>query len=39
MSSNYNSRLYAPEVLLDNGGHRLIRKRQTLDELLELENI
>ncbi|EJK79942.1 diaminopimelate decarboxylase [Rhizobium sp. AP16] len=39
MSSNYNSRLYAPEVLLDNGGHRLIRRRQTLDELLELENL
>ncbi len=39
MSSNYNSRLYAPEVLLDDGGHRLIRRRQTLESLLELENI
>ncbi|MBB3609551.1 diaminopimelate decarboxylase [Rhizobium sp. BK602] len=39
MSSNYNSRLYAPEVLLDQGKHRLIRRRQTLDELLELEDL
>ncbi|MFT4181569.1 MAG: diaminopimelate decarboxylase [Rhizobium sp.] len=39
MSSNYNSRLYAPEVLLDDGKHRLIRRRQTLDELLGLEDI
>ncbi len=39
MSSNYNSRLYAPEVLLDDGGHRLIRRRQTLESLLGLEDI
>ncbi|WP_412065333.1 diaminopimelate decarboxylase [Rhizobium sp. SYY.PMSO] len=39
MSSNYNSRLYAPEVLIDGEAHRLIRQRQTLDELLELEAI
>lgn len=39
MSSNYNSRLYAPEVLLDDGTHRLIRKRQTLESLLALEDI
>ncbi len=39
MSSNYNSRLYAPEVLLDHGGHRLIRRRQTLESLLGLEDI
>ena len=37
MSSNYNSRLYAPEVLLDEGSHRLIRRRQTLESLLQLE--
>ncbi|TWB46745.1 diaminopimelate decarboxylase [Rhizobium sp. ERR 922] len=37
MSSNYNSRLYAPEVLIDGETHRLIRRRQTLDELLMLE--
>lgn len=39
MSSNYNSRLYAPEVLLGDGTHRLIRKRQTLESLLALEDI
>ncbi|AVG40108.1 diaminopimelate decarboxylase [Achromobacter insolitus] len=37
MSSNYNSRPLAPEVLLDNGGARLIRRRQTIGELLALE--
>ncbi|EYR83139.1 diaminopimelate decarboxylase [Shinella sp. SUS2] len=39
MSSNYNSRLYVPEVLVDEAGARLIRRRQTLDELLALETI
>ena len=39
MSSNYNSRLYVPEVLVDETGARLIRRRQTLDELLALETI
>ena len=37
MSSNYNSRLYAPEFLIDGQNSRLIRRRQTLDELLETE--
>ncbi|WP_234643255.1 diaminopimelate decarboxylase [Allorhizobium ampelinum] len=37
MSSNYNSRLYAPEVLIEGDNHRLIRRRQTLDDLLALE--
>lgn len=37
MSSNYNSRPLAAEVLLDNGDVRLIRRRQTIDELLALE--
>jgi len=37
MSSNYNSRPLVPEVLLDDGAARLIRRRQTLDELLALE--
>jgi diaminopimelate decarboxylase len=37
MSSNYNSRPLAPEVLLEHGKPRLIRRRQTLDELLALE--
>jgi diaminopimelate decarboxylase len=39
MSSNYNSRLYAPEVLIDGEAHRLIRRRQTFDELLTLEDL
>ena len=39
MSSNYNSRLYAPEVLIDGETHRLIRRRQTLDELFTLEAV
>lgn len=37
MSSNYNSRPLAPEVLVDRGEPRLIRRRQTIDELLALE--
>lgn len=39
MSSNYNSRPLLPEVLFDNGVARLIRRRQTIDELLALELI
>lgn len=38
MSSNYNSRPLAPELLLETDGQvRLIRRRQTMDELLALE--
>ena len=37
MSSNYNSRPLAPEVLVDGGQARLIRRRQTVEELLALE--
>ena len=39
MSSNYNSRPLLPEVLFDNGTARLIRRRQTIEELLALELI
>ncbi len=39
MSSNYNSRPLLPEVLYDQGRPRLIRRRQTLDELLALERV
>ena len=39
MSSNYNSRPLLPEVLFDNGSARLIRRRQTIEELLALELI
>ncbi len=37
MSSNYNSRPLIAEVLVDNGTPRLIRRRQTIQELLALE--
>jgi len=37
MSSNDNSRTHAAEVLVNDGEQRLIRKRQTLDALLLLE--
>lgn len=37
MSSNYNSRGHAAEVLIDGEASRLIRKRQSLESLLALE--
>ncbi|HZZ06127.1 diaminopimelate decarboxylase [Paraburkholderia sp.] len=37
MSSNYNSRPLAPEVLLESGKPRLIRRRQVIEELIALE--
>jgi diaminopimelate decarboxylase len=37
MSSNYNSRPLLPEVLVDGGETRLIRRRQPLADLLALE--
>lgn len=39
MSSTYNSRPLAPEVLIDDGDVRLIRRRQTIDDLLALEQV
>ncbi len=38
-ASNYNTRPLAPEILLENGFVRLIRRRQTVGELLELEEV
>ena len=38
MSSNYNSRPLIPEVLVDGDATRLIRRRQTVAELLALED-
>jgi diaminopimelate decarboxylase len=38
MASNYNRRLMPAEVLVDNGAARIIRRRQTLDDLLALES-
>lgn len=37
MSSNYNSRPLVAELLFDNGRLTTIRKRQTIDQLLDLE--
>ncbi|WIV89330.1 diaminopimelate decarboxylase [Proteus appendicitidis] len=37
MSSNYNSRPLIPEVLITKGVPQLIRRRQTIEELLALE--
>src|SRR5262249_50046303 len=37
MSSNYNSRPRAAEVLVDGPNHWLIRRRETLDDLVRLE--
>jgi diaminopimelate decarboxylase len=37
MSSNYNSRPRAAEVLVDGSQHRLIRRRETYDDLIRPE--
>ncbi|MCA6219588.1 diaminopimelate decarboxylase [Photorhabdus antumapuensis] len=39
MSSNYNSRPLISEVLFINGKPQLIRRRQTIEELLALEEV
>lgn len=39
MSSNYNSRLRAAEVLVDGDTFRLIRRRETYDDLLATERV
>ncbi|MBN3002739.1 diaminopimelate decarboxylase [Chromobacterium alkanivorans] len=39
MSSNYNSRPLLAEALIDGASSRLIRRRQTMAELLELERV
>jgi diaminopimelate decarboxylase len=38
MASNYNRRLLAPEVMVDGGAWSVIRRRQTLDDILSLES-
>ena len=38
MASNYNRRLLAPEVLVDGDAWSVIRRRQTLDDVLALES-
>src|SRR6056300_528457 len=39
MASNYNSRPKACEILIDGDQSKIIRKRETLDDLLEKEKI
>ena len=39
MSSNYNSRPHAAEYLVDGEQSRLIRRRQTVAELIALEQL
>lgn len=39
MSSNYNSRRYAPEILLSDGKLEVIRERETFDQLMQNEKI
>ncbi|KAA0991428.1 diaminopimelate decarboxylase [Dyadobacter aurulentus] len=37
MSSNYNARLRPAEVLIDNGNAKLVRRRETLEDLLKTQ--
>jgi diaminopimelate decarboxylase len=39
MASNYNTRPLAPEILKDGTKTRLIRKRQSIEALLDLEEV
>jgi len=37
LSSNYNSRTRPPEVLVDGKAVKLIRRRETIDDLIRAE--
>ena len=37
MASNYNTRPKAPEIIIDDGGSKLIRKKDMLSQLMENE--
>jgi diaminopimelate decarboxylase len=37
MASNYNRRPLAAEVLVEHGKPRIVRRRQTVDEMLQWE--
>jgi diaminopimelate decarboxylase len=39
MSSNYNNRPRAPEVLVDGDSYRLIRRRETYEDLVAPEEV
>jgi len=38
MSSNYNTRSRAPEIMVDGDKHHVVRQRETVDQLLALES-
>jgi diaminopimelate decarboxylase len=39
MSSNYNSRRYAAETMYTNGELKVVRERQTFEQLLQNDKI
>jgi diaminopimelate decarboxylase len=39
MSSNYNNRPRAPEVLVDGGSYKIIRRRETYEDLVAAERV
>ncbi len=39
MSSNYNNRPRAPEVLVDGESYKVIRRRETLEDLVAAERV
>ncbi|WP_321340237.1 hypothetical protein [Breoghania sp.] len=39
MSSNYNSRTLAPEIMVDGDTRKVIRRRQDVQDLLRLEEV
>ena len=39
LSSNYNSRPRAPEVLVEGNSYRVIRRRETLEDLVRGESV
>jgi diaminopimelate decarboxylase len=39
LSSNYNSRPRAPEVLVEGGAFRVIRRRETYEDLIRGEEV
>ena len=39
MSSNYNTRPRAAEVMVDGNRHHLIRRRESIEQLFALESV
>ena len=38
MASNYNTRLRSPEIMVDGSDVRLIKRRETFEELISFED-